>query len=108
MSSSDNDDSSNEFTDAERKKIHLTGCKAEQQILETFITHVPAPSLAQCEDAIKWKDNTTPMASHDPASSSKGPAQNVTQREIESMMTLLEGLRRQHEDAVDHCASFYL
>lgn len=58
MSSSDDDDSPDDFTDAEWKKIQLIGCKAEQQILETFITHVPAPSLAQCEEAIKWKDTT--------------------------------------------------
>tara|TARA_B110001450_G_scaffold251959_2_gene272854 strand:+ start:1489 stop:1884 length:396 start_codon:yes stop_codon:yes gene_type:complete len=55
MSSSDVDD----FTDAEEKKIQLLGCEAEQEVIKTFVTQVSAPSRAECEEAIQWRDNGT-------------------------------------------------
>ena len=51
MTSSE-DDSDGDFRREEWEKIQDAGCKAEQQILVTFVTNVPAPSLADCQEAI--------------------------------------------------------
>tara|TARA_Y100000813_G_C24029810_1_gene289224 strand:+ start:58 stop:525 length:468 start_codon:yes stop_codon:yes gene_type:complete len=49
---SSGDDSDGDFSREEWDKIQDAGCNAEQQILVTFVTNVPAPSLADCQEAI--------------------------------------------------------
>ena len=41
------------------KKMQDACCKAEQEALQHFVTHVPVPSRVQCEEAIKWNEQGT-------------------------------------------------